>query len=69
MESRVLSVEYFARAKISTGNIYQDATDARVRTELGDVKLRIPGFKASPDAYPELIAAAEDVAWEVFCNA
>ncbi len=66
--SAVLSVEYIARAKISTGQI-RDCTQARVRTSMGEVSLRVPGFKASPDAYPELIGYAEDVAWGMFCNA
>lgn len=68
MESSVLSVEYIAKAKLSTGAI-QDCTEARVRTALGVVLLRLPGFKASKDAYPELIEYAQDVAWEMFCNA
>lgn len=66
---RVLRVEYLMRAKISTGRVYADATDAEVMTPMGQIYVRVRGYHATKDKYPALMAAAMDVAWGEFCNA
>ena len=50
--SKVLETQYIMREGI-------DYTEARVRVDGKDVRIRVGGFKASPDAYPFLIAEAE----------
>lgn len=50
--SRVLRTAYTVREGI-------DYTDAVVRVDGVDVKIRVGGFKASPDAYDFLIGEAE----------
>lgn len=68
-EPRVLRVEYLMRAKISTGLVYADATDAEVMTPMGQTYIRVRGYHATREHYPVLIKAALDVAWGEFCNA
>lgn len=51
-QSKVLRTQYILHAGI-------DYTEAVVRVDGVDVTIRVGGFKASPDAYPDLIQAAE----------
>ena len=50
--SKVIETKYVMREGI-------DYTDARVRVRGKDIWIRMGGFKASKDAYPDLIAEAE----------
>ena len=66
---RVLRVEYLMRAKISTGRVYAEATDAEVMTPMGQTYIRVAGYHVERTSYPFLMQTAMDVAWGEFCNA
>lgn len=55
-------------ARISTGLVHREHTEARVLTPLGTVFVKVPGYHAEESSYPVLIEAAMDQAWQEFCN-
>lgn len=69
MQPQVRRVEYRMNARISTGKVYAEATEATVATPLGDIFVIVRGYHAERKSYPVLIEAALDLAWWRFCNA
>jgi hypothetical protein len=68
MKPVVLRVEYTLRDKVMGGH-FQEWTDATVRTELGEICVRVPGYHAERGSYPVLIEVALRNQWKQFCEA